>query len=55
MTMRLSEKNYSEPDPKLSAFYEVVIDQNIMDGVLTRMEGINRVCWAYLKLRIDND
>ena len=46
-------RDFSEPDPKLTAFYRVVVDNEIIDKGLPIMEEINRVCWAYLKLRIN--
>jgi|13_taG_2_1085334.scaffolds.fasta_scaffold30627_1 hypothetical protein len=43
---------FGEPDPKLSALYNVVMDNKIIDDVVPEIEAINRVCWAYLKLKL---
>jgi len=47
------KSQFGEPDPKLSALYKVVDDNNIIDEDVSETELINRVCWAYLKLRVE--
>lgn len=42
-------KDYGKADPKLTAFYKTILEQDIVKG--NTRDIINKVCWAWINLR----
>ena len=42
-------KDYGKADPKLTAFYKTILEQDIVKG--STRDIINKVCWAWINLR----